>query len=311
MRILVTGATGFLGHAVTAALSDRGHGVIALSRSGSDLPAKAGRYIQADVRSRADLIDAVADVDAVCHLAALVRVRDSLTNPLDYWHTNVGGTLNVLDALARSATPTAPKRLILSSTGAVYGTPQRQPISEDQPPGPSNPYAVTKLAADLAAAHVAATGVIGAVALRAFNIAGAWAGHTDHDLTRLIPKILAVQAGHAQDLVVNGDGTAVRDFVHVADMADAFARAIDRCQAGHWRVYNIGSGRRTTIGDVIATAEAITGKPVPVRHAPPANEPRVLVADPSRAMTELDWLPKRSALTQIISDAWQAAKNQP
>jgi len=308
VQILVTGATGFLGHAVTSALSDRGHVVIALSRTGSDLPTKTDRYIQADIRSRADLIDAIADVDAVCHLAALVRVRDSLTNPLDYWHTNVGGTLNVLEALARSATRTAPKRLVLSSTGAVYGTPERQPISEDQPTDPSNPYAATKLAADLAAAHVTATGIIGAVALRAFNIAGASAGHTDHDLTRLIPKILAVQAGHAQDLVVNGDGTAVRDFVHVADMADAFARAIDICQAGDWRVYNIGSGRRTTIRDVIATAEEITGKPVPVRHAPPANEPRILVADPSRAMAELDWLPKRSHLTQIISDAWQVTQ---
>jgi UDP-glucose 4-epimerase len=309
VRILVTGATGFLGHAVTSALSDHGHVVIALSRTGSDLPAKAHRYIQADVRSRTDLIDAIADVDAVCHLAALVRVRDSLTNPLDYWHTNVGGTLNVLEALTQAATQTAPKRLILSSTGAVYGTPERQPIDEDQSTAPSNPYAATKLAADLAASHVAATGIIGAVTLRAFNIAGASAGRTDHDPTRLIPKILAVQAGHAPDLIVNGDGTAVRDFVHVADMADAFANAIDICEAGDWRVYNIGSGRQTTIRDVIATAEKVTGKPVPVRHAPPANEPRALVADPSRAMTELGWQPKRSDLTQIISDAWHAVKD--
>jgi len=310
VRILVTGATGFLGHAVTSALSDRGHVVVALGRTGSDVPARADRYIQADIRSRADITDAVADVDAVCHLAALVRVRDSFTNPLDYWHTNVGGTLNVLEALTQSATRTAPKQLILSSTGAVYGTPEHQPISEDQSTAPSNPYSTTKLAADLATSHVAATGVIGAVTLRAFNIAGASSGRTDHDLTRLIPKILAVQAGRAQDLIVNGDGTAIRDFVHVDDMADAFARAVDICEAGDWRVYNIGSGRRTTIREVITTAEAVTGKPVPIRHAPPANEPPALVADASRAMKELNWLPKRSDLTQIISDAWHVVTSQ-
>jgi UDP-glucose 4-epimerase len=308
VRILVTGATGFLGHAVTSALADRGHVVVALSRDSADVPSKADRHVRADVRSRADIIDAVADVDAVCHLAALVRVRDSLSNPLDYWRTNVGGTLNVLEALAQSATREAPKRLILSSTGAVYGAPEHQPIGEDQITSPGNPYAATKLAADLAASHVAGIGAIGAVALRAFNIAGASSGRTDHDLTRLIPKILAVQAGHAHDFVLNGDGSAVRDFVHVDDMADAFARAIDICEAGDWRVYNIGSGRQATIRDVVSVAEEVTGRPVPVRHAPPANEPRVLVADASRAMAELDWLPKRSNLTQIMSDAWHVVK---
>lgn len=309
MRILVTGATGFLGHAVTSALADRGHSVIALSRNSKDVPPKADRHVRADVQSKADVHDAVADVDAVCHLAALVRVRDSLSNPLDYWRTNVGGTLNVLEAIAHSATQKAPKRLILSSTGAVYGTPEHQPISEDQETAPSNPYAVTKLAADLAASHVAGTGAIGAITLRAFNIAGASSGRVDHDLTRLIPKILAVQAGHAHDFAVNGDGSAIRDFVHVDDMADAFVRAIDFCDTGDWRVYNIGSGRRTAIREVISVAEEVTGKPVPVRHAPAANEPRILVADASRAMAELGWQPNRSNLTRIISDAWQAIKD--
>lgn len=309
MRVLVTGATGFLGHAVTSALTDRGHVVVALSRSTKDVPSTAERHVRADVRSSADIIDAVADADAVCHLAALVRVRDSLSNPLDYWRTNVGGTLNVLEALARSATPREPKRLLLSSTGAVYGAPERQPIGEDETTAPSNPYATTKLAADLAASHVAGTGIIGAVTLRAFNIAGASSGRIDHDLTRLIPKILAVQDGYAQELVINGDGSAVRDFVHVDDMADAFVRALDICEPGVWRVYNIGSGRRTTVREVISVAEEVTGKPVSLRNAPPANEPPVLVADPTRAMAELGWQPKRSSPRQIISDAWLALQN--
>jgi UDP-glucose 4-epimerase len=250
----------------------------------------------------------VADVDAVFHLAALAQVRDSIKRPLEYCKTNVLGTVNVLEALALSATQENPKRLVLSSTGAVYGTPARQPIIENETSAPSNPYAATKLAADMAASHTAATGVIGATSLRAFNIAGASNGRIDHDLTRLIPKILAVQAGKADNLTVNGEGTAVRDFVHVEDMADAMARALDTCVPGQWRAYNIGSGRRTTVSEVIDAAAAVTGRPVPVRHAPPADEPPVLVADATRAMTELGWQPERSDLDRILTDAWNVMR---
>jgi UDP-glucose 4-epimerase len=252
--------------------------------------------------------EAISEADAVCHLAALVRVRDSITRPLDYWETNVGGTLNVLAALTNSATTKTPKCLVLASTGAVYGAPTRQPITEDEPPAPNNPYAATKLAADMAAAHTAATGVIGAISLRAFNIAGASGNHTDLDMTRLIPKTLAVHAGKATDLVINGDGSAIRDFVHAEDMADAFDRALDVCTPGEWRTYNIGSGRQTTIGDVLNEATAVTGQTVPIRHAPPASEPPALVADASRAITDLGWCPNKSDPTRILADAWRVMK---
>ena len=305
MRVLVTGASGFLGHAVVAALANRGHVVTALSRHSSDVPAKAHRHISADIRSADNLAEAVAEVDAVCHLAAMARVRDSFTRPLDYWRTNVTGTMNVLEALTRASTP---KRLVLSSTAAVYGTPERQPINEDQPPAPGNPYASTKLAADLAAQNVAETGAIGAISLRAFNIAGASGGHADPDRSRLIPKVVALQAGQENELVVNGDGSVVRDYVHVDDMAEAFVLALDACTPGRWRAYNIGGGRRTSIQDVVSATEAVTGRPVPVRHAPAANEPAVLVADATRAQTELGWQPSRSDLTTILSDAWQAVR---
>jgi UDP-glucose 4-epimerase len=303
MRVLVTGATGFLGHAVVSALADRGHVVTALSRHDHDVPAKTDRHISADIRSADGLAEVVAEVDAVCHLAALARVRDSFAEPVNYWRTNVVGTVNILDALSRAATP---KRLVLSSTGAVYGIPKRQPIGEDQPPAPGNPYAATKLAADLAALNVAETGAVGAVSLRAFNIAGASGGHADPDETRLIPKIIAVQAGRAPELVINGDGSAVRDYVHVDDMADAFVRALDACTPGTWRAYNIGSGRRTSIRDAVSAAETVTGRPVPVRHAPAANEPPTLLADSTRAEKKLGWHPIRSDLTTILGDAWKA-----
>jgi UDP-glucose 4-epimerase len=306
MRVLVTGATGFLGHAVVAALTDAGHGVTSLARHANEVPDKAHRHVVADVRTPAELLPAVAEADAVCHLAGLARVRESVSEPMRYWRTNLGGTLNVLDALARTAGAGAPKRLVLASTGAVYGTPRRQPIGETEPAAPSNPYAASKLAADLAAASVAGTGAIGAVSLRAFNIAGATGGTLDRDESRLIPKILAVQAGHAAELVVNGDGSAVRDFVHVDDMADAFLRALDACTPGTWRAYNIGSGRRTSIRDIVTAAETLTGRPVPVRHRPPADEPPVLLADPSRARAELGWQPVRSEVSRILADAWAA-----
>ena len=306
MRVLITGATGLLGHAVAHALAERGHEVTALSRTGSDVPDAAKTHLAGDVRSTEAVRGAVAEVDAVCHLAALVRVRDSITEPLEYWKTNVLGTLNILEALTATATQGVPKRLVLSSTGAVYGTPARQPITEDELPAPTNPYAATKLAADMAAAHTAAASeALGATSLRAFNIAGASAGRTDWDLTRLIPKTLAVHAGKADDLVINGEGTAVRDFVHVDDMADAFVRALDACVPGTWQAYNIGSGRRTTVREVLDTAAAVTGSNVPIRHAPPAAEPPVLVADSSKAATDLGWQPTKSDLRTIIADAWR------
>lgn len=303
MRVLVTGATGFVGYAVAARLTECGHEVAGLSRSSAALPGKVER-ITGDLLSPETVQPALADVDAVCHLAGLVRVRDSRADPLGYWRTNVGGTLAVLDGLATA--PGEPRRLVLASTCAVYGRPTRQPIDEASPLGPASPYGSSKLAADLAAADLAATGVIGAVSLRAFNVAGGLPGHGDPDVTRLIPKILAVQRGDAPELVVNGDGSAVRDFVHVADMADAFTRALEACEPGRWTGYNVGSDRRSTIRDVIAAAVSVTGRPVPVRHQPAAREPPELLADSTRIRRKLGWRPVRSDLGEIVSDAWNA-----
>ncbi|MGH3693434.1 MAG: NAD-dependent epimerase/dehydratase family protein [Pseudonocardiaceae bacterium] len=215
--MLVTGAAGFVGYAVAALLVAHGHEVIGLTRSpASALPAGV-RRLHGDLSTPGTLPAALADVDGVCHLAGLTKVRDSRTNPVDYWRTNVGGTLAILH----------------------------------------------RLAADQAAADLAATGAIGAISLRAFNVAGALPGHPDRDTTRLIPQLLAVQQGRAPELVINGDGTAVRDFVHVADMATAFALALCACQAGTWRAYNVGSGHPSTVHDVITTAETVTGRARP------------------------------------------------
>lgn len=299
MRVLVTGAAGFVGYAVAALLVEHGHEVIGLTRSrASALPTSVQR-LKGDLRTPETLPKAIAEVDAVCHLAGLTKVRESRTAPLDYWRTNLSGTLAILDS-------TSAGRLVLASTCTVYGEQAEQPISETAAVAPSSPYATSKFAADQAAADLAATGAIGAISLRAFNVAGALPGHPDRDTTRLIPRLLAVQQGRTSELVVNGDGTAVRDFVHVTDMATAFVLALYACEPGSWRAYNVGSGRPSTVHEVITTTETVTGRLVPRRHTAAAHEPATLLADSTRIRSELGWRPQKSSLSEIISDAWTA-----
>lgn len=298
----MTGATGFVGYAVAALLVEQGHEVTGLTRSGSSALPKGVRWIRGDLTRPETLSGALGQVDGVCHLAGRTRVRESRSDPVGYWRTNVGGTLALLDLLsAASAT-----RLVLASTCGVYGEQAAQPISEQTTPRPSNPYGTSKLAADQASADLAATGAIGAISLRAFNIAGGLPGHFDRDETRLIPRLLAVQQDRAPEMVVNGDGSAVRDFVHVADMASAFVLALHACEPGTWRAYNVGSGRATTVSEVISTVEAVTRRPVKRRHAPAAPEPHTLRADSTLIRAELGWQPHRSSLDKIITDAWTA-----
>ncbi|MGH3875398.1 MAG: NAD-dependent epimerase/dehydratase family protein, partial [Pseudonocardiaceae bacterium] len=183
MRVLVTGAGGFVGYAVAALLVEQGHEVTGLTRSATSALPHGVQRLQGDLRTPETLPRAVTEAEAVCHLAGLTKVRESRTDPVSYWHTNVGGTLTILDSLAGARAG----RLVLASTCTVYSSPAEQPINEAAAVAPSSPYATSKLAADHAAADLAATGAIGAISLRAFNVAGALPGHPDRDTTRLIP----------------------------------------------------------------------------------------------------------------------------
>lgn len=303
MRVLVTGATGFLGRAVVGALARHGHDVVAMVHTNQQPPPGASTTVSGDILDVQSLRAAVTDVDAVCHLAAVTRMRESREQPVRYWRLNTTGTVNLLDAIGTAGR--APTKFVHASTAAVYGAPEQQPITEDTPPQPMNPYGASKLAADHAAAGLAETGAIGAISLRAFAVAGA-IDVPDTDVSRVIPKVLAVQRGIEPEMIVNGDGTALRDFVHVADMADAFVLALDGCEVGSWRVYNIGGGRGASVADVLRVTEEVTGRPVPARHMPPAHEPPVLLADTARIESELGWQAKNSDLRQIISDGWNA-----
>ncbi len=308
MRVLVTGAAGFVGYATVRRLLHEGHHVTAISRSrGTTAPRPVKGvgspvWLSGDIGDTAFVRSAIKDVDAVVHLAALTRVRDSFDHPDEYAQVNVGGTTNLLDAIAEAGRPVA---FVHSSTAVVYGTPDQQPISEACPPAPSSPYGQTKLAADLAIQTAAQSGAIGGVSLRGFNISGAVDRRGDRDLTRIIPKAVAVASGRFEELTVNGDGTAIRDFVHVADTADAIALALAHARTGHFDVYNLGA-TPATVAEIIDTVEKVTERTLPVRHNPPAPEAPELRAETALIRRELGWEPSRSTLEQIITDAWSA-----
>ncbi|GLZ47465.1 UDP-glucose 4-epimerase GalE [Actinomycetospora sp. NBRC 106375] len=269
MRVAVTGAGGFVGRAVASALGGAGHDVVPVTRAVADV-------------ERPDQVAAVlADVEAACHLAAVVRVRDSLADPLGTWRTNLGGTLAVLGALRPGA------RLVLASTAAIH---------DDVPP--AHPYGASKLAAELAARDASATGALGTVSLRLANVAGPG----DTDGSRLLPAILAAACG-GTPFTVNGDGSAVRDLVHVDDAAAAFVAALDVAAPGSFRAVPVGSGRPVTIREVLASVERVTGRAVAVAYRDAAPEPRTVTVDPTEARSALGWAPRRSTIDRIVRDA--------
>jgi UDP-glucose 4-epimerase len=308
MRVLVTGATGFVGRAVVRQLTMDGHSVTGFART--PRPASC-ELLTGDVLDQAALKRAVEGVDAVCHLAALTLVRRSFEDPVQSFKVNVTGTLNVLDVINGEAQRTGrPLRLIFASTGAVYGTPETQPITETQKPAPSSPYGASKLAAESAIGYQAVLGTIGAITLRSFNVAGAVDGHGDPDTTRIIPRAMLVAAGQADHLNVNGDGSAIREYIHVGDLARAYAAALNFAEPGEHCIYNVGSGAGVSVREVIEATQRITGRPVPVQWGPPADEPEELRADISRIRADLGWQPSRSSLDTIVADAWQALDGQ-
>jgi UDP-glucose 4-epimerase len=304
VRILVTGATGFVGNAVVRQLATEGHEVVGFARTARHSPCELQT---GDIIDQAAVERAVEGADAVCHLAALTQVRRSFEEPVRYFRVNLGGTLNLLDAMNAEAQRIGHRlRLVFASTGAVYGAPETQPITEEQAPAPGNPYGASKLAAEVVIGYEAALGGISAITLRAFNVAGAVDGHGDPDTSRIIPKTLRVAAGKADCLEVNGDGSAIREYTHVGDLARAYAAALDAADSVGHRIYNVGSGVGASVREVIGTAEGITGRPVSVRWGPSVSEPRELRVDSSRIRAELLWQPSKSGLETIVADAWQA-----
>jgi UDP-glucose 4-epimerase len=310
VRVLVTGGLGFVGQAVSRDLLDHGHQVVVLTGSGrGDRPMPAGaEVVQADITDRAAVGGVVrgGGFDAVCHLAAVTKVRDSFADPLGYFDVNVSGTLYLLQGLAETRPAGGVPRFVFGSTNAVYGS-QDGHLREDSPTLPGNPYAASKLAAEQLVGYQAATGALAAVTLRCAAVAGAVDQLGDADTTRIIPRALAVAGGDGDGHVsINGDGTAVREFVHVLDVAAAYRLALEAAEPGKHRLWNVGSGNGVTVAQVVDTVRRVTGRPVPVEHQPPKDEPHVLMVDSSRIRTELGWQPVHSDLEEIIRDGWAA-----
>src|SRR5215216_1380541 len=249
MRVLVTGGLGYIGLAVTARLAEAGHDVTILARSRPGPPAHA-ELLHGDLRDRDGVFDLVADGDfaGVCHLAGRSRGRESFSDPVGYYDTNLSGTVNLLRGLAEVTRRSGePARLVFASTVMVYGPSNGQPIDEQHEAAPMSPYGASKLACEQLLAYQAATGTLGAISLRVFAAAGAVGRHGDRDLGRLIPKALAVARGQAPYFEVNGDGSAVREFTHVADVAEAYLQALEAAKPGKHEVYNIGTGSGITV----------------------------------------------------------------
>jgi UDP-glucose 4-epimerase len=256
------------------------------------------------------------DFDGVLHFAALALVSESVSNPERYWRTNVGGTLNLLEAMSASGV----ERLVFSSTCAVYGQPDDVPIAETAPPRPINAYGSTKLAVDEMIGHFCVANGLGAVSLRYFNVAGA-SGELgeDHDPeTHLIPNILRTALGQQPYVEIFGtdyptpDGTAIRDYIHIDDLAVAHLLALDGTRAGEHRIFNLGNGNGFSVREVIAAAAAVTGAEVPTREAPRRpGDPPMLVAASERIRTELGWQAGKPGLEEIVADAWAFARSRP
>jgi UDP-glucose 4-epimerase len=307
MRVLVTGAFGFVGTAVVRRLASAGHHVVALTHRPPDtrVPTSyACEVLHADICDASAIRAAVSGIDAVCHLAALSLVRESFERPVEYQQVNAVGTRTIVNALtARAAESGEPVSFVHASTHAVYGAPERQPVVEETPLAPLSPYGQSKAEAESVVTTGAGTGALNAVCLRLFNVAGAVDDRTDTEQSRIIPKTLAVAAGRAPALEINGDGGAIRDFVHVEDVADAFLLALDACHPDAYTVYNVGA-TAASIRDVITVTEQVTRQAVSVSYNPPRPEPRMMVADTTRIRNDLSWAPQRSSLDKIIADAW-------
>jgi UDP-glucose-4-epimerase GalE len=257
-------------------------------------------------------------VEAVLHFAAFTLVGESVSDPAKYYRNNVVGTLSLLEAM-RAANV---RKIVFSSTAAVYGNPQSVPIREDAPKLPVNPYGVTKLLIEQALADYAHAYGFGFAALRYFNASGASAagdiGEDHQPESHLIPLILQVALGQRPHITVFGndyptpDGTCVRDYIHVHDLATAHARALELLEPGTQLRLNLGSGRGYSVREVIATCRTVTGHAIPeVTGDRRAGDPPVLVADPTLAQTTLNWRAERSDLLTIVADAWRWHASHP
>ena len=322
VRILITGGAGYIGSHAVRLLAQQGHETWVLD----NLSRGHAEAVPRDRLIVADLADANATeqalrqhrIDAVMHFAAFAYVGESVQDPGPYYRNNLASTIGLLEAMRRCDV----KRIVFSSTCATYGNPQRVPIREDEPQQPVNPYGRAKLAVEWALADYAHAYGFAFAALRYFNAAGASPsgdiGEDHSPETHLIPIVLQVALGQRPQVEIYGDeyptpdGTCIRDYIHVDDLASAHALALERLEPGRGLYYNLGIGRGYSVREVIATCEKVTGQPIACRVGPRRpGDPPELVADATKAQAELGWQPKFRDLESIVSTAWNWHRQHP
>ncbi|MGW6024440.1 UDP-glucose 4-epimerase GalE [Streptomyces sp. NPDC055099] len=318
-KYLVTGGAGYVGSVVAQHLIEAGHEVTVLDNLSTGfregVPADA-TFVEGDIRDAAKWLD--SSFDAVLHFAAFSQVGESVAKPEKYWDNNVGGTMALLTAMRDAGV----RRLVFSSTAATYGEPVSTPITEADPTAPTSPYGASKLAVDHMITGEAVAHGLAAVSLRYFNVAGAYEASSKvmfgerHDPeSHLIPLVLQVAQGKREAISVYGDdyptpdGTCVRDYIHVADLAQAHMLAVEAATSGEHLICNLGNGNGFSVREVIETVREVTGHPIPEVMAPRrGGDPATLVASAATAREKLGWNPSRADLAGIVADAWAFAQ---
>ncbi|ATL28358.1 UDP-glucose 4-epimerase GalE [Streptomyces formicae] len=313
-KYLVTGGAGYVGSVVAQHLIEAGHEVTVLDNLSTGFRAGVpggATFVEGDIRDAAKWLD--SSYDAVLHFAAFSQVGESVAKPEKYWDNNVGGTMALLAAMRDAGV----RKLVFSSTAATYGEPVSTPITETDPTAPTSPYGASKLAVDHMITGEAAAHGLAAVSLRYFNVAGAYGefGERHDPESHLIPLVLQVAQGRREAISVFGDdyptpdGTCVRDYIHVADLADAHLLAVEAAAPGEHLICNLGNGNGFSVREVIETVRKVTGHPIPeVLAERRGGDPAVLVASAATAHDKLGWQPSRADLAGIVADAWAFAR---
>jgi UDP-glucose 4-epimerase len=322
MKVLVVGGAGYIGSVTVEQLVENGHQAVVLDnlRCGHvESVRDKAKFIEGDMGD-ADALHAIFQtegIDAVMHFGALSLVGQSVEQPADYFRNNVTRGLVLLDVMLSHGV----KKFVFSSTAAVYGEPHTSPITEDFPLNPTSPYGDSKLAYEKVLKWYANAYGLMYAALRYFNVAGATetAGEEHDPETHLIPLVLQVARGDRPYITIFGDdyqtpdGTGIRDYIHVKDLANAHLLAVEALKTpGQSSIYNLGSGSGFSVKEIIEVASKVTGKQIATKIGPRrAGDPSILVASSKKIQEELGWSPKYGALETIIGDAWNWHRNNP
>jgi len=324
VKVLVTGGAGYIGGTVAGLLASKGHEAVAfdnLSHSRRDLLPQGVEFVEGELSDRAGIESLFIRAkkqgrpfDGVLHFAALIEAGESMVHPETFFRNNTASTLSLLEAILAHG----PRRLVFSSTAAVYGEPETVPIKEDAPLLPTNAYGESKLLVEHMLGWLNRIHGLRYASLRYFNVAGApegpggvTRGEAHEPESHLIPLVLDVALGRRKSIRIYGedyptpDGTCIRDYIHVSDLADAHLLALDTLETQEKLIFNLGNGQGFSVRQVIESARHVTGHPIPVEiHPRRAGDPAVLVASSKKAMRELGWTPHYTKLDDIIRTAW-------